>query len=376
MRFNKLVFKNLVRRPARSLLTVSGIAVAVAAVVALVGISRGFEHSLLKIYKLQKVDLIVSRQGAIQSMASTLDESLGPQIAKLQGVKEVSPGLVDVVSFADYDLIGVVVQGRPVDSFLVNGLKVIKGKNLEPGVENQVILGKVLAQNLGVKIGDPLEVISGFPFTVVGIYDAQNVFENGAVVMKLEEMQKLMDRPGEVSAFVVSTTSHDRAEIEDLCERIKALAPGRLDAKPASDFVDSRREIQMARGVAWLTSTIALVVGTIGMLNTMMTTVFERTREIAVLRAIGWRRKNVMKLILSESVMLGIVGAFVGIILAVVLTQVLSRMPASGNVVSGYIAPAIMLQGFLVALGVGLIGGIYPAYRASLMQPVEALRQE
>ncbi len=376
MRFNKLVVKNIIRRPARSVLTVSGISVAVAAVVALVGISRGFETSLLKIYETQKVDVIVSKRGAIQSMASSLPESLGPKIAALDGVDRISPGLVDVVSFEDFNLFGVVVQGRPVDSFLVEGLKITQGENLHPGVEREIILGVTLAKNLEKKVNDTLDVIDGFPFKIVGIYDANNVFENGAIVMKLEEMQAMMDREDEVSAYVVATTSRDRDEIRDLCERVKAILPGRLEAMASHDYVDTRREILMARSVAWLTSTIALVVGTIGMLNTMMTTVFERTREIAVLRAIGWRKRNVMKLILSESVMLGVVGAFLGIILAVTLTQLLCRMPAAANIVSGDIAPEIMLQGFVVALGVGLIGGIYPAYRASQMQPVEALRQE
>lgn len=374
MRFNKLIWKNIARRPARSLLTISGVAVAVTAVVALVGISRGFQASLLEIYQARNIDIVVVRAGSIQRMASKLDESLGAKIKQLPNVKDMSPGMVDVVSFSDYDLFGVVVQGRPYDSFLLDGLTIADGKSLTPGEQRQVMIGRVLAENMQKKVGDEIEVVQGVPFNVVGIFDSKNVFENGSIVMNLEEMQTLLDRKGEVSAYTVVANSSDKEEVQALCDEIKALDPGKLEALPPTDYVDSSNEIRMARGVAWLTSTIALVIGTIGMLNTMMTTVFERTREIAVLRAIGWRKTRVLRLILFESLMLGVVGAVAGTFIAVVMTRFLASMPASGRMVSGEIAPQVMVEGFLVALCVGLIGGIYPAYRASQMHPTEGLR--
>lgn len=375
MRLFHFVCKNILRRPTRSALTVSGVAVAVGAVVALVGIAGSFERSLLAIFQQRGVDLVVVRAGGLQRMNSTLDERLADRIRRLPGVREVSAGLAEALSFEEFDLFGVVVRGMPTDSFLLRDLRVIAGRPLHRGDGRVVILGKVLAMNLGKKVGQSLEVLPGEPFQVVGIYESFNIFENGSMIMPLDQLQRLMDRQGEVTAFTVVTFQSDKASLEKLRSRIKALAPY-LEALPTREYVDSAVEIRMARAVAWLTSVLALVIGTIGMINTMLTAVFERTREIAVLRAIGWRKASVVKLILWESVILGLAGAVVGTILALGLTRLLSTIPASGRLVAGDIGLDVVLQGFVVAIVVGVAGGLYPAYRAAQLVPTEGLRHE
>lgn len=375
MRFTTLVLKNILRRPTRSALTVSGVAVAVAAVVALVGISRGFEKSLRDIYDARGVDLIVVRAGSIQRYSSVLDEGLGDRIAALPGVEEVFPGLVDIVAFEDFDLFGVVIQGMRLDRGPLPNAEIVEGRKIRPGDGRAVMLGKILAENIGKSVGHSLDVIEGEPYTVVGIYQSYNVFENGAMVMAIDELQRLMGREGEVTHFMVGTEQNDKQSLDRLTAQIKELAPA-LDALPTGEYVDTAVEMRMARSIAWLTSTIALVVGTIGMINTMMTAVFERTRELAVMRAIGWRKPRVIKMVLMESVVLGLAGAVAGTLLAVGLTQLLSSMPASGRLVAGDIAPVVVLQGFAIALGVGVAGGIYPAYRAAQLVPTEGLRHE
>ncbi len=112
------------------------------------------------------------------------------------------------------------------------------------------------------------------------------------------------------------------------------------------------------------------------MINTMLTAVFERTRELAVLRAMGWRKGRVMKLILWESMVLGLAGAVAGILLAIAITQVLSRLPQAVRLVSGEISAGVMLQGFALAALVGLLGGLFPALRAARLVPTEGLRHE
>lgn len=375
MRFLTLVYRNISRRRTRSVLTVSGVAIAVGAVVALVGIARGFESSLLDLYLKRGTDLKVFRAGSMLQFSSVLEASLGEKIRRLPGVRDVSPSLYEQISMEKYNLFGVVVQGMPLDSPTIREAKVIKGRCIGSGDKRAVMLGTNLAGRTDKKVGDDIDVIAGETFKVVGIYENFNVFEDGAMIMGLGELQKIMAREGEVTGFDVVAEHGDRQSVEDLRSRIKALAPG-IDAKPTYEFVENSAEIRMAQAVAWLTSSIALVIGTIGMVNTMMMAVFERTRELAVLRAIGWRKARVMKLILWESLLLALAGAVIGTLGAIGLTLLLSHLPASGRMVSGEVSAAVILQGFAIALIVGVTGGIYPAYRAAQAVPTEGLRHE
>lgn len=375
MHFSTLVLRNILRRPARSALTIVGVAVAVGAVVALVGIARSFQHSLLAMYQDRGVDLIVARAGGLQRMSSSLRETLGPKIERLSGVSKVSPGLAEMVSFENPDPTAVLVRGMPADSLMLRDLNVVDGRLLKPEDGRSILLGKILARDLDKKIGQVVEVVEGEPYRVVGVYESFNFLENRSIIMPLRQLQLLMDREGEVTAFVVKSRRSDRASLKQLRDRIVALAP-HLEAVRTREFIDTATEIRMARAVAWMTSTIALLVGTVGMINTMLTAVFERTRELAVLRAIGWRKWRVMLLVLLESVVLGLAGAVVGTGLAVGGVRLLSTIPTAGRMVAGEIDPSVFLQGFAIAVFVGLAGGLYPAWRAAQLVPTEGLRHE
>jgi len=375
MRFATLILANLRRRPMRSALTVSGVAVAVMAVVALVGIARSFENTLLAIYQSRGVDLVVVRAGGVQRLGSVLDEKLADRVRQLPGVARVSPALAEVVSFEKLDLFGVLVRGLPLDSFILDDVAVVAGRRLAPGDKRAVMLGTVIAKNLGAGVGQTIEVVPGKPCEVVGLFQSHNLFEDGSIIMPLDELQDLMDRKGEVTALMVIADDKTKAGLDALGAQIASLAP-QTEVLRTRDYIETAIEVRLARAVAWLTSTIALMVGTIGMINTMLTAVFERTRELAILRAIGWRKWRVMKLILWESIVLGLGGAVAGTLLAIVITQALSRLPQAGRLVSGEISWGVILQGFLIATLVGLMGGLFPALRAARLVPTEGLRHE
>ncbi|HWB10607.1 MAG TPA: ABC transporter permease [Pirellulales bacterium] len=375
MHFFSFICKSLRRRPVRSGLTASGVAVAVAAVVMLVGISRGFETELLKVYEQHGTDLIVFRAGVAQRLTSSLDMGLGDKIAGLPNVERVVPGLMDVVSFEKFDLFGVTVNGWPADSAVFDQMQVVEGSRIEAGDGRVIMLGSVLAKNLDKHVGDEIDVIEGQSFKVVGIYQSHNVFENGSMVMALDELQKLMDREGDITFFMVTADDKDKAAVEALRDRIRKLAPG-IDAMSGRDYADTAIELRLARSSAWLTSAVALVVGAIGTLNTMVMSVFERVHEIGLMRAIGWRRSRIVQMIMSESLVLALVGALAGTIVALVGTRVLSQLPLYARVVSGDVEPGIVLQGVAIAVLVGLFGGLYPAWRAAGLLPTEALRHE
>lgn len=374
VRFITLIFKNVTRRRVRSGLTITGMAIAVAAVVALVGVADGFKRSFLELYQGHGVDIVVVRARVADRMTSVLDASMADQIAQIDGVKSVEPTLLDAVSFEDVGLYGVVVQGLRPGTDLTSDHKLVDGRNLKPGDKRVVMLGRILADSLGKQVGDEVEVYEEEYFEVVGIYDRFNIFENGAMLMPIEELQYLLGQEGHVTAFNVMVADGADSElvrrtvqeIDDRCVGASAMA--------SEDYVGTDAKIQGATAMAWTTSSIALIIGAIGMLNTMLVSVFERTAEIGVLRAIGWRKTRIVQMVMLESCLLCLVGAVLGTVLALLLTDFLSRLPVSSAIVSGSVAPMVIVQGIVIAFSIGLLGAIYPAYRAATLLPTEAIR--
>ena len=153
------------------------------------------------------------------------------------------------------------------------------------------------------------------------------------MVVLLQDLQRFMGHQGQVSGFAI-VTEHpdDQAEIERIRRAIEALGPN-IEATPTAEFVNSTPEIRFVRAMAWVTSAIGLIIGAVGMLNTMIMSVFERTSEIGILRAIGWRRWRVVRMILMESVLLSLAGGAVGAVGAIVLARVLAAQPAVAGMV-------------------------------------------
>ena len=299
---------------------------------------------------------------------------MGDRIAALPGVKLVYSGLLDWIDMDELKPIGLLIQGLRSDSPLLNNWTIVAGRKFRDDNSDQVMLGQRLATTLGKKVGETVTVLDDQQFQVVGIFEAGTTYEDGMMIMSLEKLQKFMGRKGLVTGFSVTLEDRSPEAVDRVAKQISGLAKN-LDVKTTQELVDSTSEIQFIRAMAWVTSTVALFIGAIGMLNTMIMSVFERTKEIGVLRAIGWGRWRVVKMILMESVILSLLGGIVGTLGAMALAKILSLFPAAAGVVEGTLPPSVILEGFLIALGVGLLGtAIRPTAARSL--PTEALRHE
>ena len=220
-------------------------------------------------------------------------------------------------------------------------------------------------------------------FDVVGVYRSFDIFENGGAVVPLATLQGLMARPGSVTGFTVELEpTEDKEALADAVRgRIEALADGQgkpygITAQPTRDYVDGTIYIRMANGMAWITSGIALIIGSISILNTMIMAVMERTREIGILRAVGWMRARVLGMVLGEALLLSLTGAAVGIGAAMLVVGWLAGVPQTSGFVGGGLASVVIAEGLGLTLLMALIGGVGPAYRAAGLQPTEALRHE
>ncbi|MFN3191969.1 MAG: ABC transporter permease [Aureliella sp.] len=380
MRFIGLVGKNLLRRPARSALTLIALTTAIAAVVSLLGIARGFTESFGEIYEAHAVDIVVSRQGAADRLSSSIDAEMVSKIDELESVRHSAAVLLETMSLEEEGVYGIPTMGIAWDSWLIADFKLTGSDQIDRDGSpmkdaGSTLLGIHLAERLGLSAGDDFELF-GDAYRVAGVFQSPSTWENGALVMRLDDLQELTDRDGQATYInVVLQPPLSAPQSSKAIQSIKALDE-KLLPLATNEFVETDRQMQLAQAMAWMISVIALVIGAIGTLNTMLTSVMERTREIGILRAIGWPKSRVMKMILLESCGLALGAGILGTILAIWATWALSQAPAAKGILNPSIGTSVIIQGFLLAIGIGLLGALLPAWRATKLTPTEAFREQ
>jgi putative ABC transport system permease protein len=423
MRFTALIFKNLIRRPLRSALTLLALTTAIAAVVALLGISQGFTRSFSDVYAAHGVDIVVSRQGSADRLSSSIDADFSGKITELPHVRRAAAVLLETLSLEDEGIYGIPSMGIEPDSWLRDDYRlesnqidstadqidpmvdptveagapmatesppnigmsadIGQGRNSSKtaaAIDKTVWLGIHLAERVGVEVGGQIQLFDE-PYRVSAIFKSLSSWENGSMILPLAELQHLTDRPGQATYINVVLQPADPME-ELPGERAQRVLTAIADLDPkllplaTESFVESDTRMQLASAMAWMTSMIALLLGSIGTLNTMLTSVMERTREIGILRAIGWPKRRVVSMILLESCGLAVLASILGIVLAMVLTWSLAQAPAAKGILSPSIDGLVIAQGFALALGIGLLGALLPAWRAAQLLPTEAFREQ
>jgi len=380
MRFPELVCRNVVRRPFRTGLTVAALTTAMTAIVALLGVCNGFKRAFSDVYGAHGIDIVVSRQGSADRLSSAVDVEVVSRLAELPAINRVAGVLLETLSLEEQGVYGVPTMGLVPDSWLLNdyesagtGTADDASVRFSQGRAPELLVGQNLAQRLAIRPGDQLSLFDE-PFRVAGVFRSRSVWENGSLILPLEQLQRLTGRDGQVTYInVVLHRGSGQPDPEAATAAIEAL-DSRLLALATADFVRTDTRLKLADAMAWMTSLVAVVIGGVGTLNTMLTSVHERTREIGILRAIGWPRRRIVLMILAESLCLAATAAVIGCLAAVGLTWLLSQTAAGGGLLVPVIDLPIMATGLALATGIGLLGAWLPARRAARLQPTAAFR--
>jgi ABC-type antimicrobial peptide transport system permease subunit len=363
-----LAARNIVRRRTRTTLTMLGVGVGIAAVVALGGVSRGMMNLMNQMVTLGQADLVGVEADVSDVGYSALDERVGARLAAQPDVAAVSGAILTFASTKELPL--VMLFGYHPREFTLRHFNIVEGASLTGG--HQAIVGRKVAEAMSLEVGDTIRLLES-NFRVVGIFETGVSFEDGGVVIGLREAQVLAGKPRQVMWYAIKVRDPDRAEAvrSDLEAAFPDVAFS-LTSAFAEDMPDMKRMGEFVNQI----SILAVLIGAVGMLNTMLMSVLERTREIGVLRALGWRRRQVLGLIVQESLALGLVGGLFGILLGVGLTALLAQIPQTVGAIAPRYSPGLFAQALGLALITGVVGGLYPAWRATRMRPIEALRYE
>ena len=346
---------------------------AIAAFVALVGFSRSFEAEWLRMYQSTGTDIAVVQKTFLNT---SVDEADGARLASLPQVAQISPMIMNIMDLTPE--INAIAYGWKAHSYEFSSLHFSAGGPFHDG-KPEVLLGDLLAQSLNKHVGDGLD-IQGTSFRVEGIYHGASALEAGAAILPLDELQQISGLQGKVTAFHVQLKPAPAGEsAENYLRRaqaqIETALPG-LRAVPAAERAANNQLVVLAHAAAWGTSAIALLIGVLGIANTMAMSVFERTREIGILRAIGWKRWRILVLIEMEAMVLGFAGGIVGIGLGWGALWILSRLPQTASIVTTGFPALLLIEAVIVAVLAGLVAGALPAWRGARLSPVEALRHE
>ncbi len=371
--FPRFVFKNLQRRPLRTLLTLGGIGMAVGAFVGLVGFSRAFEQQWMRIYSSSGTDIAVIHQTFLNT---SVDESAAARLKTLPLVAQAAPMIYNVMALTPD--VNALAYGWQASSYEFESLKILAGRRFQDG-KPEIMLGDLLAQDLNKGPGDQLE-IEGTPFTVTGVYHGPSALEADALIMPLDELQQIGSLQGKVSTIHVKLRpappgESPEAYMKQAEDEIESAEPG-LRAVPAAERASNNQLVRLAQASAWGTSLIALLIGILGITNTMAMSVFERTCEIGILRALGWKQWQVLALIQLEAGALGLGGGLLGLLFGWCALHVLAAMPQTASIVSSSVPWLLLIEAMGIAVLAGLLAGALPAWRGARLSPVEALRHD
>jgi ABC-type antimicrobial peptide transport system permease subunit len=364
-----MAVQSLWQRALRTSLTLVVISITVGSIMALEAVLRGTADSMTEMARGANAEIMVRQADISDTSLSAIDERHGSRIQAMPEVNSVSGLIFTAIMLPDTGGF-LILQGYSPNEQAVQRFKIVEGQSLSGN--RQIIIGRSVAEALKKGPGDILD-LGGSRFRVMGIYESGISWEDMGCVMSLRDAQTFTGRPRKVTLYAVKL--HDPRQAEMVAEKINALDPG-LYAALSGEFVDQLPDMEAGNGMISGISLLTIVVGGLGVMNTMLMAVVERTREIGVLRALGWRRRAVLQLIMKEALLLGLLGGVSGILVAFLLTGVLSLSPMVGGALDPRWDISVFLRAILVSLALGLVGGLYPAYRATKLQPVEALRYE
>ncbi len=383
MRLETIAFNNLRRRKSRLAFLVTGLLIGVATVVTLISLSTTLTEDVQNKMENYGANILITPQSDSLSLnyggISLGGVSLDPQeirqadLVKINGIRNY----LNIAAVAPKVLGALEVKGQrvmlmgvePDKEFKLKKWWKVDGRPLENDYD--LVAGTEVAQKLGLTMGDKVE-IAGETFTLTGILASTGSQDDQILIASLPVTQRLLGKEGTVSLVEVAALCGD-CPVTDMVNQISEVLPG-TNVSAIQQVVKTRMHaLDQFRNFSLAVAAVVLFIGALVVFVTMMGSVNERTREIGIFRALGFRRSHIMRLILFESTVVSIIAGFLGFFVGMGMTHLILPL-MTDNEVSLHWDPLLGGGAVCLALLVGASASFYPALKASRLDPTEALR--
>ncbi len=366
----KLILINLRRHRVRTAIGSAGIAFGVATMLCVVTILQGAIHMFERILS-NDSEMIVFEKNVSDLFFSTVPVEVVKDFEAQPSVARAMPALFGIVQTPEQPVI--TCFGIKSDAPRLQKAEWLSGslEDFKPD-GNAIVLGSRAAEFMHAESGKEVQ-IGGQSFPVAGIIKTENGFEDGGVFMPLKLCQEYFHKKG--AASVVTIKLSDTKAVNEFKDYVAKEHPN-LVAMENKEFNQSYSQFRILKATGWVVGGCAFLLGGLSVANTMIMSVFGRIREIAILRVCGFSKKQIAQLIFGESVMVSLIGVFLGILLSKGAMVLLKSLPFLQGYVDTRIEPGVVLTVILMAMFTGMAGSLYPAYYGMKIKAAEALRFE
>ena len=383
MRLENIVFHNLRRRKGRAIFLTIGLLIGVATVVTLLSLTDALGRRAQNELENFGANLIISPRsdqlalnyggvqlGGVNLVASEIDQTTLKNIDDIpnrRNVATIGPKVLGAVEVAGQRVMMMGVD--PKAEFKLKRWWSIAGRPIESG--NELLAGDAVVRSLGLDVGDKL-LVNDQEFTLVGLLAKTGSQDDQLLIAPLSVAQVLLGKEGLVSMVEVAALCHD-CPVDDMVMQLQTALPG-TDVQAVQQVVKTRMlALGQLRLFAWGVAVTVVIIGALLVFVTMMGAISERTREIGIFRAIGYRRRHVLHLVLMEATIVSAIAGLLGYLTGVIAT--LAALPLlDGGKASWQWNPTLAVAAVTAAVFVGLLASLQPALRASRLEPSEALR--
>lgn len=385
MNFLKLAFKNLLRRRTRTMLTIAGVAIAVAALFSLSAFRQGYEKQLTQEMNSMGIHLLAVPKGCPYEAASLIMH--GGVIPKYLSAADVEKARsIDGVDIATPMLLHQFFKDEGthvVYGIISNDMQLLKpwwkteGRFFSDDEKNVMIVGRSLAESEGLHIGDVLPFgDAAEPFTIVGILERTGSGDDEFHFVPLAEAQRVFNKEGLLTTIAIKV--HDLTSITAIGEELETIPD--VQVVTITQVMGTILNL-VGSAQTLLTSVIiiAIIISAVGIINTLLMSVNERSQEFGMMKAIGASGFDIGKLVMLETLCITLSGGLVGALFAIVGSRVIEGFvkniipyAPSGQIISAN--PILIFICLLFTVLIGLSCGIYPAFKSSRLSPIAAIR--